>query len=92
MIHMAHILNIAMAAGVGAPVKVQKNIVETAVAAGSFNMLVKAVQAAGLQDVLAGKGLFTVFAPRYFRTIDMKDASMDTRTAVAISEGPGQRA
>ena len=40
-----------------------KNIVQTAVSAGSFNTLVAAVQAAGLADVLTGAGPFTVFAP-----------------------------
>ncbi len=40
-----------------------KNIVETAIEAGSFKTLVKAVQAAGLVDTLSGKGPFTVFAP-----------------------------
>ncbi|MGF1573382.1 MAG: fasciclin domain-containing protein [Sumerlaeia bacterium] len=39
------------------------NIVETAVAAGSFNTLVAAVQAAGLAETLSGPGPFTVFAP-----------------------------
>lgn len=39
------------------------NIVETAIAAGSFKTLVTAVQAAGLVDTLSGKGPFTVFAP-----------------------------
>ena len=39
------------------------DIVETAVAAGSFNTLVTAVKAAGLVDVLKGEGPFTVFAP-----------------------------
>lgn len=39
------------------------NIVQTAVAAGSFRTLVKAVQAAGLAETLSGKGPFTVFAP-----------------------------
>ena len=43
--------------------KAEKNIVETAVAAGSFTTLVKAVQAAGLVDALSGPGPFTVFAP-----------------------------
>ena len=38
-------------------------IVDTAVAAGSFNTLVAAVQAAGLVDTLKGDGPFTVFAP-----------------------------
>jgi uncharacterized surface protein with fasciclin (FAS1) repeats len=40
-----------------------KDIVDTAVAAGSFNTLVKAVQAAGLVETLKGAGPFTVFAP-----------------------------
>jgi len=39
------------------------DIVDTAVAAGSFNTLVAAVQAAGLVDALKGDGPFTVFAP-----------------------------
>jgi uncharacterized surface protein with fasciclin (FAS1) repeats len=39
------------------------NIVETATQAGSFKMLVTAVQAAGLVETLSGKGPFTVFAP-----------------------------
>lgn len=39
------------------------DIVDTAVAAGSFNTLVTAVKAAGLVDTLKGEGPFTVFAP-----------------------------
>ena len=39
------------------------DIVETAVAAGSFKTLVAAVQAAGLVETLQGEGPFTVFAP-----------------------------
>ena len=39
------------------------DIVDTAVAAGSFKTLVAAVQAAGLVDTLKGSGPFTVFAP-----------------------------
>jgi len=39
------------------------DIVDTAVAAGSFNTLVTAVKAAGLVETLKGKGPFTVFAP-----------------------------
>ena len=39
------------------------DIVDTAVAAGSFDTLVAAVQAAGLVDTLKGDGPFTVFAP-----------------------------
>lgn len=39
------------------------NIVETAVANGSFNTLVAAVTAAELVETLNGEGPFTVFAP-----------------------------
>lgn len=40
-----------------------KDIVDTAVAAGSFTTLAKALTAAGLVDALKGHGPFTVFAP-----------------------------
>lgn len=40
-----------------------KDIVDTAVEAGTFTTLVAAVEAAGLVDVLKGEGPFTVFAP-----------------------------
>jgi len=40
-----------------------KNIVETAVNAGSFKTLVTAVKKAGLVKKLSGRGPFTVFAP-----------------------------
>ena len=40
-----------------------KDIVDTAVAAGSFKTLATALDAAGLVDTLKGKGPFTVFAP-----------------------------
>ncbi len=39
------------------------DIVDTAIATGSFSTLVKAVQSAGLVDTLKGPGPFTVFAP-----------------------------
>ena len=41
----------------------QKDIVDTAVAAGSFNTLATALKAAGLVETLKGPGPFTVFAP-----------------------------
>ena len=40
-----------------------KDIVDTAVAAGSFTTLAKALAAADLVDTLKGRGPFTVFAP-----------------------------
>ena len=41
----------------------KKDIVDTAVEAGSFKTLVTAVKAAGLVETLKGDGPFTVFAP-----------------------------
>ena len=58
--------SLALAALLTAQVQAQdtpKDIVDTAVAAGSFNTLVAAVQAAGLVETLKGEGPFTVFAP-----------------------------
>jgi uncharacterized surface protein with fasciclin (FAS1) repeats len=40
-----------------------KDIVDTAVSAGSFKTLTTALEAAGLVETLKGKGPFTVFAP-----------------------------
>ncbi len=53
----------AMALGVPAHAGSGKDIVDTAVAAGNFNTLAKALQAAGLVETLKGPGPFTVFAP-----------------------------
>ncbi len=56
---------LAMAA-FGASVKAEpatKDIVDTAVAAGSFKTLAAALKAADLVETLKGKGPFTVFAP-----------------------------
>lgn len=40
-----------------------KNLVETAIDAGNFKTLIKAVQEAGLVETLQGDGPFTIFAP-----------------------------
>ena len=40
-----------------------RDIIETAAAAGSFNTLAAAIEAAGLTETLKGEGPFTVFAP-----------------------------
>jgi uncharacterized surface protein with fasciclin (FAS1) repeats len=55
--------------------KQEKNIVETAVAAGSFKTLVAAVKAADLVDALNGNGPFTVFAPtdQAFKALEKKN-------------------
>ena len=52
----AHVQTVALNAD-------RKDIVDTAVGAGSFKTLVAAVQAAGLVETLKGAGPFTVFAP-----------------------------
>ena len=55
---------VAMVLGLANAVSAQgKDLVDTAVAAGQFNTLAAALQAAGLVDTLKGKGPFTVFAP-----------------------------
>jgi uncharacterized surface protein with fasciclin (FAS1) repeats len=59
------------------------DIVETAIQAGSFNTLVKAVQAAGLVDTLRGDGPFTVFAPT-----DEAFSKVPSDTLEALLENP----
>ena len=54
---------IALAIGASTLAVQAKDIVDTAVAAGTFKTLAAALQAAGLVDTLKGKGPFTVFAP-----------------------------
>jgi uncharacterized surface protein with fasciclin (FAS1) repeats len=70
-----------------------KDIVDTAVAAGSFTTLVAALKAAGLVEALQGEGPFTVFAPtdEAFAalpagTLDslLKPESKDTLTAILL--------
>jgi uncharacterized surface protein with fasciclin (FAS1) repeats len=56
-------LVITSAAGLRASEPQAKDIVDTAVAAGSFKTLAAALTAAGLIDTLKGAGPFTVFAP-----------------------------
>jgi uncharacterized surface protein with fasciclin (FAS1) repeats len=63
----ATVAALALAVSVAAPARAEhhmsKDIVDTAVAAGSFNTLATALKAAGLIETLKGKGPFTVFAP-----------------------------
>jgi uncharacterized surface protein with fasciclin (FAS1) repeats len=68
---MTSLARIAIAAATAAGVTLgsmsafaaEKDIVDTAVAAGQFKTLAAALQAAGLVDTLKGAGPFTVFAP-----------------------------
>lgn len=54
------------------------DIVETAVNAGSFNTLVKAVEAANLVDILKSPGPYTVFAPVDEAFARMPEGALDT--------------
>ncbi|MBT9501559.1 MAG: fasciclin domain-containing protein [Burkholderiaceae bacterium] len=58
-----------------------KDIVDTAVAAGSFKTLAAALQAAGLIDTLKGKGPFTVFAPTDAAFAKVPKADLDALLA-----------
>lgn len=59
-----YLLTVALLAATAVSLPAQeKDIVDTAVGAGSFKTLVAAVQAADLVETLKGKGPFTVFAP-----------------------------
>src|SRR5271165_7631349 len=54
---------ITIAVGSASAYAADKDIVDTAVAAGQFKTLAAALTAAGLVDTLKGPGPFTVFAP-----------------------------
>lgn len=56
-------LAVPVAAGSPSPTAPKADLVDTAVAAGSFKTLAAALQAAGLVETLKGPGPFTVFAP-----------------------------
>ena len=59
------------------------DIVDTAVAAGEFTTVAKALQAAGLVDTLKGPGPFTVFAPT-----DAAFAKLPAGTRGHTAQGP----
>lgn len=65
----------SVAAAAAAEAQAPKDIVETAIAAGTFNTLAQALTAAGLVETLKGAGPFTVLAPtdEAFAKIPAKD-------------------
>jgi uncharacterized surface protein with fasciclin (FAS1) repeats len=63
----------------------QKNIVQTAVAAGQFKTLVALVKQAGLAGALSGPGPLTVFAPT-----DAAFAKVPKATLVALGKNKAQ--
>lgn len=74
---LALVLSFASLSAVAA----EKDIVDTAVAAGSFNTLVTAVKAAGLVDTLKSAGPFTVFAPTDEAFAKVPKATLDALLA-----------
>lgn len=75
------LLSMTAAAFVAAPAfagEMSKDIVDTAVGAGSFSTLVAAVQAAGLVETLKGEGPFTVFAPTDDAFAALPEGTVDT--------------
>ena len=58
-------------------------ILETALAAGAFNTLLAAVDAAGLRSALEGPGPFTVFAP-----VDDAFAALPPGTVQTLVDNP----
>ena len=69
---------IGIAAGSAIAYAADKNIVDTAVAAGQFKTLAAALTAAGLVDTLKGSGPFTVFAPTDVAFAALPAGTVDT--------------
>jgi uncharacterized surface protein with fasciclin (FAS1) repeats len=69
---------IGIAAGSSSAYAADKDIVDTAVAAGQFNTLAAALTAAGLVDTLKGSGPFTVFAPTDAAFASLPAGTVDT--------------
>src|SRR5271166_4376928 len=68
------------------PKPASKDIVDTAVAAGSFKTLVAALQAAGLVDTLKSNGPFTVLAPEVTK-IDSAKTVNGQSLAISVNDG-----
>jgi uncharacterized surface protein with fasciclin (FAS1) repeats len=69
---------ISIAAGSASAYAADKDIVDTAVAAGQFKTLAAALTAAGLVDTLKGPGPFTVFAPTDAAFAKLPAGTVDT--------------
>jgi uncharacterized surface protein with fasciclin (FAS1) repeats len=69
---------ISIAVGGASAYAADKDIVDTAVAAGQFKTLAAALTAAGLVDTLKGPGPFTVFAPTDAAFAKLPAGTLDT--------------
>jgi len=64
--------------GGSATIAAEKDIIDIASSAGSFNTLVVAIKKAGLVETLKGKGPFTVFAPNDEAFAKIPQAQLDS--------------
>ncbi len=78
MLTLTSAVLVAVATIVPARAQQPADIVDTAVAAGSFKTLAKALTAAGLVDTLKGPGPFTVFAPTDEAFAKLAAGTLDT--------------
>ncbi len=69
---------ISVAVGSASAYAADKDIVDTAIAAGQFKTLAAALTAAGLVDTLKGPGPFTVFAPTDAAFAKLPAGTLDT--------------
>jgi transforming growth factor-beta-induced protein len=74
----ACLLAVFVLAGCGDKAIPEKDIVDTAVAAGDFDTLVAAVKAAELVDTLKGEGPYTVFAPTDAAFAKLPEGTLDS--------------
>jgi uncharacterized surface protein with fasciclin (FAS1) repeats len=73
----AVVLTVAVSATTAARAET-RDVVDTAIAAGSFKTLAKALDAAGLVTTLKGAGPFTVFAPTDAAFAKLPDGTLET--------------
>jgi uncharacterized surface protein with fasciclin (FAS1) repeats len=75
---VAAVVLTAVASGTTAVRAETRDVVDTAIAAGSFKTLAKALDAAGLVSTLKGAGPFTVFAPTDDAFAKLPDGTLET--------------
>ena len=87
---VAAVAAVGVAMGAMSARAADKDIVDTAVAAGQFNTLAAALTAAGLVETLKGAGPFTVFAPDRCR-LRQAPGRHGRQPAQAGEQGPAHR-
>ena len=63
---------------IGTHIRMTRNIVEVARAAGTLTTLLEAISRAGLEETLAGEGPFTVFAPHDDAFAELPDGAVES--------------